>query len=216
MTLVAALLLTQTQVQEKPYAKEIAEFKRQDAAAPPAKGQIVFIGSSSFTRWSKVGEAFPTRRILNRAFGGSQLRDVTLWLDDVVFAYEPRQVVLYCGENDFAADESLEPPTVVARFQDLYTKVRHRLPNVDFAYVSMKPSPARWQLAPKFRAANESIRAFLKQEKHTAFVDVWPVMLGKDGNPKPEIFVDDRLHMNDDGYKLWIPLLDKVLVRGRR
>ncbi|MFN8221395.1 MAG: hypothetical protein U0S12_14830 [Fimbriimonadales bacterium] len=140
MTLVAVLLLAQTQVQDKPYAKEIAEFKRQDAAAPPAKGQIVFIGSSSFTRWSKVGEAFPTRRILNRAFGGSQLRDVTLWLDDVVFAYEPRQVVLYCGENDFAADESLEPPTVVRASRPVPGPPP--VPNVDFIYVSMKPSPA--------------------------------------------------------------------------
>ncbi|MBX7131621.1 MAG: hypothetical protein K1X67_02970 [Fimbriimonadaceae bacterium] len=213
MTLFLPLLLTLTQPEDLPYAKEIAEFKRQDAAAPPAKGQIVFIGSSSFTNWTKVGDAFPGRKILNRAFGGSRLLDVTARLNDVVFTYEPAQVVLYCGENDFASEESLEPSVFVERFKDLYGKIRKRLPNSGFVYVSMKPSPSRWHLAPKFRTANRSIQSLLAKEKRTAFVDVWPAMLGADGKPKKEIFVEDMLHMNDEGYKLWIPLLDKVLMQ---
>lgn len=216
MTVWLPLLLSLAPIQELPYAKEIAEFKRQDAATPPAKGQIVFIGSSSFTRWAKVGEAFPNRKILNRAFGGSRLLDVTARLDDVVFRYEPAQVVLYCGENDFASEESLEPSVVEGRFKDLFHKIRKRLPNAEFVYVSMKPSPSRWHLAPKFRAANGSIKSFLAHEKRTAFVDVWPAMLGADGKPKKEIFVEDQLHMNDEGYKLWIPLLDKVLFGGAK
>ncbi|MBV6457823.1 MAG: hypothetical protein HONBIEJF_00943 [Fimbriimonadaceae bacterium] len=205
------VLLLLSLLQELPYAKEIAEFKRLDAQAPPAKGQILFIGSSSFTRWTKVGEAFPGRKILNRAFGGSTLTDVIARLEDVVFPYEPRQVVLYCGENDFAVNEQLEAPAVVDRFKDLFSRVRKRMPHVGFVYVSMKPSPSRWHLAPKFREANAAIQRFLAQQKDAAFVDLWPVMLGSDGKPKPEIFVDDMLHVNDKGYALWVPLLEKVL-----
>lgn len=201
--------------QELPYAREIAEFKKLDAANPPAKGQIVFIGSSSFTRWTNVGKALPRHKILNRAFGGSTLLEVTARLEDVVFPYEPGQVVLYCGENDFAMDDSIDSGEVIVRFKKLFTLTRKRLPSASFAYVSMKPSPSRWHLAPKFRAANKGIRKFLAREPRTAFVDVWPAMLGKDGLPKPEIFVDDRLHMNDKGYALWTPLLEKVLVKQR-
>lgn len=208
-----ALILLLGLLQDLPYAKEIAEFKRLDAITPPAKGQIVFIGSSSFTRWERVGEAFPKRHILNRAFGGSTLLDVTARLDDVVTAYEPCQVVLYCGENDFATDEKLEPTIVVDRFKDLFGRIRRRQPGVNFVYVSMKPSPSRWHLATKFREANDAIRRYLASQKSASFVDLWPVMLGDDGKPKPEIFVDDKLHVNDEGYKLWIPLLDKVLVK---
>lgn len=213
--LFAVALASTGSPQDLPYAKEIAEFKRQDAQRPPAKGQIVFIGSSSFTRWTDVGKAFPGRRILNRAFGGSTLLDVTARLDDVVFPYQPSQVVLYCGENDFAADEKLETSAVVGRFKTLFTKVRSKLPRVAFVYVSMKPSPSRWHLAPQFVAANSSIKTFLSRQSRCAYVDLWPVMLGADGMPKPEIFVDDRLHVNDKGYRLWIPLLDKVLLKPR-
>lgn len=209
------IALVAGQSQDLPYAAEIAEFKRQDTANPPKKGQIVFIGSSSFTRWTDVGKSFPNRRILNRAFGGSQLGDIELHLDNVVYPYEPKQVVMYCGENDFGTRPELNASVVVDRFKRVYGKIRKRLPSLSFVYISMKPSPSRWSLAPKFRVANAAIKEFLKGERNSAYVDVWPVMLGMDGLPKPEIFVEDKLHLNDEGYKLWVPLLDRVLI-GKR
>lgn len=209
-TFLVSLLLVS---QDAPYAREIAEFRRLDREKPPAKGQIVFIGSSSFTRWIEVGKAFPRHKILNRAFGGSTLLDVTARLDDVVFPYEPRQVVMYCGENDFAIDESLTPALVVGRFKVVFQRVREKLPSVSFVYVSMKPSPSRWHLATKFGEANAAIKAFLAKERRTAFVDVWPVMLDQDRTPRPELFVEDRLHVNEKGYALWTPLIEKVLIK---
>lgn len=200
-------------VQNGPYAQEIAAFKASDAKHPPRKGQILFIGSSSFTRWTSVGQSFPGREILNRAFGGSALTDLLARVDDVVTPYAPSQVVLYCGENDFAYDPSLDPETVVSRFKRVYRKIRARTRDAPFVYVSMKPSPSRWELAPKFKVANAAIRSFLARERGTAFVDVWPVMLGQDGTPRSELFVEDRLHVNQEGYRLWAPLLDRVLLK---
>ncbi|MBS1715785.1 MAG: G-D-S-L family lipolytic protein [Armatimonadetes bacterium] len=214
--LALTVLVSPSRVQDRPYDRDIAEFRKLDAARRPEKGQILFIGSSSFTRWARLQDAFPGRRVLNRAFGGSTLLDVRARLEDVVFPYQPGQIVLYCGENDFAADNGLAPDAVVGRLIDLFRTVRARLGAVPFVYVSMKPSPSRWHLAPKFRSANDGIRAFLGKQSKTVYVDVWPVMLGKDGRPREELFVDDKLHMNDKGYALWTPLLDKVLVRPVR
>src|SRR5471030_48169 len=86
---------------ELPFAKDVAAFKERDKENPPEKGQILFIGSSSFTRWTDVGKYFPGHKILNRAFGGSSLSDVINFANDIVPPYEPKQVVIYCGENDF-------------------------------------------------------------------------------------------------------------------
>lgn len=213
MTLVPLLLAGLIQGQEAPYAKDIEAFKVADNAFPPAKGQILFIGSSSFTRWTSVQEAFPNHRILNRGFGGSSLGDVGRYLDAIVFPYQPSQVVMYCGENDFAASPDLSYGIVVDRFKGVFREIRKRLPRTPFAYVSMKPSPSRWNLAFKFTAANAAIREFLSTQPRTAFVDVWPVMLGTDGLPKPEIYVEDKLHMNEKGYALWTPLIESVLVK---
>ncbi|MCW5937508.1 MAG: hypothetical protein KIT11_09405 [Fimbriimonadaceae bacterium] len=218
-SLVALCVLLQqaaAPAQELPYAQEIAGFQRLDRESPPAKGQVLFIGSSSFTRWTTVQEAFPEVRILNRAFGGSTLVDVLARLDDVVFPYEPRQVVVYCGENDFAYDPEASVATVVGRAEELFRRVRTRLPQARFAYVSMKPSPSRWNLAPKYREANRQIRGFLAKQRGTDFVDLWPVMIGKDGRPKADLFTEDELHVNEKGYALWIPLIKKVLAKETR
>jgi lysophospholipase L1-like esterase len=37
-------------------------------------------------------------------------------------------------------------------------------------------------------------------------------MLGADGLPRPDIFVEDQLHMNRKGYELWAPIVRAVLV----
>jgi lysophospholipase L1-like esterase len=196
---------------QEPFAQDIRAFQEMDRRNPPTKGEILFIGSSSFTRWGDAQKAFPNHPLINRAFGGSTLLDEARYVDEVVTPYAPKEVVLYCGENDFAADPKLDPIEVFGRFESLFTMIRHRTGTVPFVYVSMKPSPSRWELAPKFRQANALIEAFLKKQPDTTYVDVWPVML-LDGKPDPSIYVEDRLHMNEKGYERWTPLLEKTLL----
>ncbi|MDR3692441.1 MAG: GDSL-type esterase/lipase family protein [Fimbriimonas sp.] len=198
---------------EPPFYRDVLEFAKQDAKSRPAKGQILFIGSSSFTRWTDVGDYFPNHRILNRAFGGSSLPDVTRYLDRVVFPYAPRQIVIYCGENDLAGDPRLAAYKVANRFTTLFRLIRMRLPNVPIVYVSMKPSPSRWFLRSKFIAANRWIAEFCARQRATQFVNVWDAMLDDQGRPKGDIFVDDRLHMNATGYRIWQPILEQALVK---
>jgi lysophospholipase L1-like esterase len=212
LTLLSILAVRALQTQtEAPYAKDIASFKLRDQQSPPALGQDLFIGSSSFTRWTDMQDYFPKHAVLNRAFGGSTLPDVIRYVNDVVFPYHPKQVIIYCGENDFAADPKLAPEVVLSRFKTLFQSIRHGLRKVPIVYVSMKPSPSRWALAPKFKDANREIQDFLSHQRLSTYVDVWPVMLTAEGLPKPEIFGPDHLHMNADGYHLWAPLLEPIL-----
>lgn len=217
-TLVAAVALLVRQSasgngQIDPFAREIAAFKNADQKSMPPKGEILFVGSSSFTKWTDVQDYFPTHPLINRGFGGSTLLDVTRHLDDVVFPYSPKQIVIYCGENDFAADARLEPIEVFNRFRTMFKLIRTRLKDVPIVYVSMKPSPSRWQMRTKFETANRKIADFLKHQRSAQFLDVWPVMLNENGVPKPDIFLSDRLHMNADGYHLWQPLLEPLLLK---
>ena len=52
-------------------------------------------------------------------------------------------------------------------------------------------------------AVNEAIQSFLKKKKNAVFVDVYHKMLGADGKPMDDIFLDDKLHMNSKGYAIW-------------
>lgn len=197
----------------QPFANEIAAFKKQDSLSFPGTGKILFVGSSSFTLWKDVQQYFPEYPIINRGFGGSSLTDLIRYAPDVIFPYEPKQIVIYCGENDFAGDTSLYPSQVAQRFFDLFNLIRSRYKKVPIAYISMKPSPSRQHLMARFNVANVMIKNFLKKKRRTAYIDVYKAMLKENGLPKDEIFLADKLHMNAEGYKIWKKIIEPYLLK---
>ena len=192
---------------------DILSFKKQDEANFPPKNAILFIGSSSFTNWKDVHDYFPGYTIINRGFGGSTLMDVIRYTYDVLLPYQPKQVVIYCGENDLASSSNVQAADVVKRFKTLYGMIRQNLPNAVIHFVSLKPSPSRKHLFSKMQQANKQIKAFLQKEKKAGFIDVFNAMLDATGNPKKEIFLGDELHMNAAGYAIWKKILLPYLMK---
>src|SRR6478672_11641729 len=200
--------------QDIPFWDDIQAFKHQDSIQVPPQHAILFVGSSSFTKWTDVQNYFPGYTIINRGFGGSSLPDVIRYQNDVIFPYHPKQVVIYCGDNDLAASDTVTAGTVVTRFKQLFSSIRKHLPTASIVYVSIKPSPSRQRLMPKMDSANKMIKAFLAKNKKTGFVDVYHKMLNADGKtPIDEIFVEDKLHMNSKGYAIWIKAIKPYLVK---
>ena len=196
-----------------PYWEDIVAFKKADAATPPPAAPILFVGSSSFTRWTDVQKAFPGYTIINRGFGGSTLVDVIRYAYDVILPYKPRQVVIYCGENDLAASDTVSAMEVVNRFKTLYAIIRQNLPNTTIDFVSIKASPSRPYIAARLVEVNKAIKDFLKKEKKAAFIDVNTAMLDAAGKPRKELFVEDDLHLNAQGYAIWQRIIQPYLLK---
>lgn len=207
------ILSQQIRAQEPAFYKDIQEFKKKDSISHPPAGAILFIGSSSFTLWKDVQTRFPEYTIVNRAFGGSSLHHLSYYIKDIVYPYAPKQVVIYCGENDLAASDIVSSETVAARFITLFYEIRDKYPGLPIAFVSMKPSPSREKLMKKMVEGNKAIEAFLKKQEQADYIDVYTPMLNKSGKPRPELFVEDMLHMNSQGYDIWqkaiLPYLKK-------
>jgi lysophospholipase L1-like esterase len=195
-----------------PYWAEIVAFKKQDSIQPPPLHPILFVGSSSFTKWKDVANDFPGYPIVNRGFGGSTLVDVIRYTYDIILPYQPKQVVIYCGENDLASAENVSAAEVVRRFKTLFSMLRQNLPTAVISYVSMKPSPVREKIQGKVKAANNEISLFLKKEKGAAFIDVYQAMLAN-GKMREELFEEDRLHMRPEGYVIWQKIIYPYLLK---
>ena len=206
---------TQQSSQEKqpPFWSEIAEFKKKDSVQHPPAGAILFVGSSSFRKWTNLQSDFPGYAIINRGFGGSGFDDVIHYAKDIIYPYHPKQIVIYCGDNDLASSEKVTAKKVYKRFVKLYDLIRKHLQNVDIIYVSIKPSPSREKLMPRMEEANDLIRDFTAKHSHVRFVDVYHLMLTPQGHPMEDLFIGDKLHMNEKGYKIWqkaiLPYLEK-------
>lgn len=197
-----------------PFQDEIDVFIKKDSIAMPAANSILFVGSSSFNYWKDISNYFPSYPIINRGFGGSSLTDIIHFSQETILKYKPKQIYIYCGENDIAASDTITPAIVFERFKNLYTIIRTHLGNkVPVMYVSIKPSVARWSMEEKFVAANSLIRNFINKQKNTQFLDVHSAMLDSNGMVYKDIFIADKLHMNAKGYAIWQKIIAPTLVK---
>ena len=197
----AAVSAQQTSASPNRWEADIKKFEEADRQNPPAKSAVVFVGSSSIRMWKDLAEDFPDTKVINRGFGGSQLADSTYYADRIVIPYQPRMVVLYAGDNDLAAGKT--PQQVFEDYKAFVSRVREKLPNAKIAFISIKPSLARVKLMEQMRATNELIRGYAAAGKNLVFIDVFPPMLNQAGQPRPELFIQDGLHMNREGYDIW-------------
>ena len=200
------------QTVQPPFRKEIDAFKKKDSLHMPVKHSILLIGSSSFTKWTDVQDYFPGYPILNRGFGGSSLTDVIRYADEIIYPYNPKQVIVYCGENDIAASDTVTAKMVLERVQQLFFLIRSKMPKLPFVFISIKPSPSRSKFQPVVKEANSLIKQFLSKQPKTAFVNVYNAMLNTDGSIKEELFISDRLHMNAGGYAIWQKIIKPILL----
>lgn len=189
--------------QETPpaFEKEIQAFEASDKTNPPPKNAILFVGSSSIRMWKTLAQDFPEYRVINRGFGGSQISNSIQFAERIVLPYEPRVIVMYAGGNDLNVGKS--PETVFNDFKTFVGKVRGKLPETKIVYISVAPNPARWPQIDRVREANRLILDYTRKQPGLSFIDMHPHMLGDDGKPKPEIFLEDKLHMNANGYAIW-------------
>lgn len=191
------------------WQKDIEAFSKQDATNAPVKGGIVFTGSSSIRRWETLATDFPQHRVLNRGFGGSELFDAVNHFDRLLLPHQPRLIVLYAGSNDLNAGKT--PERVETDFRKFVALVKQKLPGTRVAYIANAGNPSRWKQVEQVRDANRRIEAITKADPQLAFINVFDAMLGPDGLPKPDIFLEDRLHMNAKGYAIWQEVLGPYL-----
>lgn len=187
---------------------EIQAFEAADAVSPPPPGATLFVGSSTINNWPDLAASFPSHSVLNRGFGGSQMSDVLFYFDRVVAAYHPPRIVVYEGDNDLAAGKSVSQ--VFNDYSNFMARVEQALPGTVIGFVSVKPSPSRVGILPQMQQLNAQVRALAQARGHR-YIDTHTPMLNASGQPRPELFVSDMLHMNAAGYALWTEIIEPVL-----
>ncbi|HEV7269756.1 SGNH/GDSL hydrolase family protein [Pseudoxanthomonas sp.] len=188
------------QVSNAAWDTDMRRFAAEDAQSPPPRGGVVFTGSSSIRLWETLAQDFPGVPVINRGFGGSELRDSTWYADRTIVPYAPRQILIYAGDNDIHSGRS--PQQVRADFIAFVERVRRDLPQAKIAYISTKPSPSRAHLLPAQREANALVQAEARR-LGVDYIDIFTPMLDARGQPDESLFVEDRLHMNAAGYAIW-------------
>lgn len=194
-----------------PYWDDVQAIRRYDKIYAPPASPILFTGSSSIRLWNNLSEQFRGYTVLNRGIGGAVIADIDRYVEDLILPYKPKQVILYIGENDIISAPNGD--SVFTAFRKLFLHIRSVLPELPLAYISIKPSPSREQFLPIAIRANQLIKAFLSEQPRAGFIDIYPLMLDKQGQFRRELFRQDMLHMLPEGYRIWYKRVKPFLVK---
>ncbi len=193
------------------FEKTIVEYEDSDKQNAPPEGANLFVGSSSIRIWKDIADQFPDFKVINRGFGGSQFSDLIYYLDRIVIPYNPAKIFIYEGDNDIASGKDTK--RIMKDAKKVRKILKRKLPEADVAFIAAKPSVARWELGEKYLELNEALELFACQNERTEYVDVWYPALDDDGMVFTHIFLEDNLHMNAEGYKIWKKVLAPYLVK---
>lgn len=192
----------------RPGSRSIQGYEEEQRKNPPPKEAVLFAGSATIWMWD-LEKWFPEYKTINRGYGGSMISDSTYFAERIIIPHRPSTIVMYAGDNDVWGGK---PVDITAKhFKNFVAKIRTALPRTRIVYVSIRPSIARWEVVEKFRAANALIRPYIESDSLLYYVDIDGAMIGADGMPRKELFIDDDLHNSEEGYALWTSLVKPVL-----
>ena len=192
-------------------AKEIEKFEAADQAAFPPAGAVLATGSSSMRGWHRtIEQDLAPLTVIPRGFGGSTMNDLAHYADRVIFPYQPRAILIYEGDNDISG--GIPPAMALQTFTELVERIHRQLPGTRVYVLAVKPSPSRWKWWEGMRALNSLLRTACEQDPLLHFIDVATPMLDDKGDPRPALYIGDRLHLSAEGYVLWTRVVREVLM----
>jgi enterochelin esterase-like enzyme/lysophospholipase L1-like esterase len=191
------------------FESAVAAYEAADRQKMPAPGAILLTGDSQFYRWKTLSEDLAGYTAVNRGIDSFQLSDLLVYADRLVAPYKPRMIVLHAGGNDIHNGRT--PQQVTDDFKAFVARVRQTMPAVPIAFTSITPSPGRWSEADVRMAANKRIQSYIATQPNLLYIDLWDAFLQPDGRPRADLYVEDQIHPNHDGYLVRVKIMKPIL-----
>lgn len=208
---VEALLAPHRQTATDKWEKEMVKFDKLNSTEAAPKDAVLFVGSSSIRRWENlVGDMQPYAAV-QRGYGGAKFSDVAVYAERLLHPHKYRAVVFFVG-NDVAGKPTDKTPDEVEALVRYIVGVSHKhQSDAPVFLIEVTPTSSRFDVWPKIRQVNARLREISLSTPNTYFIPTASNYLSPTGEPLDELFVGDKLHLNEDGYRLWTELIRRRL-----
>jgi lysophospholipase L1-like esterase len=196
----------------KRHQKDMDRYVEENGKMTDFSCDALFLGSSSINLWHNIHNDLAPLKIIKRSYGGSTIRDNIYNYSTIAREYNPKMVTIYI-ENDLGkSKEAITPGELYDLFR-LFIQMIHRdYPNAKIFIISLKPSFAKYNQLEDQLIVNRLLHDYAKQTKYVEYIDITKGMYDDNGKLREDIFVEDRLHMNEKGYKSWIEEIKPCLL----
>ena len=180
---------------------EIRQLREKSKSYSEKENLIAFYGSSTIRLWENMDEDLKPHQVINLGFGGSSYWWCDYHFEEVFEFLQPKKMVLYAGDNDL--ENNTPKDKILGFISSLVDKIGRKYGGIPIIIIGVKPSPVRVQLREKIENLNSSLLSITKQLNHGSYINIYREMLNFDGTVRPELFMEDQLHLNLKGYALW-------------
>ena len=201
LVLVFLSALSSSFAQLHPFEQEVRRLSAQLDSLGWDPGTTVVTGSSTIRMWRSLTEISGREVVLNTGFGGSKASDLERYLFPLVLKFDPKRVFIYEGDNDLWA--GVAPEEILASLDRIVTRIQLAVPNAKIYLIGAKPSPSRWAKKDLYQSFNQQLEKYSQRKEGVSFIDTWATLTDSAGNARPELYIKDQLHLNEDGYILW-------------
>ena len=197
------------------YQGDINRYQKENKRLKDLSCDVLFLGSSSINLWDTIYEDFAPLKLIRRSYGGATLRDMIYNYNTIAKGYTPKSILLYV-ENDLGSHkEGVNAVKCFDLFRIFIDKLKKDYPNTPLIVVSLKPSQHKADQLKDQLLVNALLEENATAQGYT-YVDITKVMYDEAGNLRTDIFKEDNLHMNAEGYKLWTAILKPLLLKSIR
>lgn len=200
----------------KAWETEILKFEELDQNETYPDNSILFAGSSSIRLWSTIEHDLSPYKVIQRGYGGAKLSDFAVYTERIIWPHKNIDGIVLFIANDISGNETDKTPEEVLNlFKYVVKTIRKEFPETPVFWIAITPTGSRWEVWPQIREANDLIRNYTIKNSDLYFIATERRFINKDGKPRPELFISDKLHLNDEGYRVWTEIiksdLDSVL-----
>jgi hypothetical protein len=169
---------------------------------------VLFLGSSSFRLWESIQQDLVPLKVVRRAYGGARYRDLAIHTPKLIEGLEFSKAVVFIA-NDITGSqqEDVDPETVSKLVRLVIKQLRDEQPYCQIHLLAVTPTPSRYKHWQKIQITNQMLKKISETSSGVHYIPTAFAFLDRDGQPRPELFKDDRLHLNQTGYKIWSKII---------
>ncbi len=195
----------------KAWESEIEKFEQLDVTKSYPSDAILFAGSSSIRMWSTIGKDMLPYNVIQRGYGGAKLSDFAVYADRIIYPHPCQAIVIFIANDIAGNDDDKSPLEVSQLFRKTLYIIRRKFADTPVFWISITPTPSRWHVWPEIREANELIKEICESHRSTYYIDTEKYFTNANGLPRSELFLEDKLHLNEQGYRIWSGIIKNDL-----
>ena len=198
------------------YEKDIQKFEELDKTATYSSNAILVTGSSYIRQWTNIAADLAPHEVIPRGFGGSNIREMAYYVRRITKAHpKVKAIVFYSGSNDLAATpKDKTPQAILETFKYVLKTVRETHPNTPIFWIQISPNERRWSVQDKINETNRLFKEYAAQTPNLTIIEAASALLGTEKKPNTLLLKEDKLHLTDEGNRVWAkaikPYLDKL------